>query len=216
MKKFETELEHLKQRVLEMGRTAEDMVTWAFATLVQHDQAATDRVIAAERALDRMQLEIDSEAIRLITVYTPIAKDLRFLLVVTRINVELERIGDQAENTCEYIRTLADVPPQLLIDGSRMFELTSGMVRGAMQAFEHEDVEQAEKVLQSDDEVDRLYHRKFSTLLTDEAAVDHLTRGVSMSLILVARALERIADHATNICEEVIFMVKSEDIRHQH
>jgi len=214
MKKFEQELENLKRRVLEMGHTTEEMVALSTSALVDRDQTAIERVLAHEATLDRFQLEIDGEAVRLITIYTPIARDLRFLLMVARINAELERIGDQAVNNCEYVQTLSTSPPGPLSDITQMSEITRGMVHDALEAFNQEDTEKARTVLKNDDDVDRLYNETFSDLLADTSDdADRLSR--SMNLILVARSLERIADHATNICEEVIYMVNSEDIRHQ-
>ena len=216
MKKFEQELESLKRRVMEMGHATEEMVALSTAALIERDASAMERVLAHEAALDRYQLEIDGEAIRLITIYTPIAKDLRFLLMVARINAELERIGDQAVNNCEYVQALSSSAPEgALNDLARMSEITHGMVRDALKAFDEEDLEKAQIVLKCDDEVDRLYSQTFSDLLED-TAVDADRVGRSMSLILVARSVERIADHATNICEEVIYMVNSEDVRHKH
>ena len=215
MKKFEQELENLKRRVVEMGHTTEEMVALSTSALVDRDQTAIERVLAHEATLDRFQLEIDGEAVRLITIYTPIARDLRFLLMVARINAELERIGDQAVNNCEYVQTLSTSPPGPLSDITQMSEITRGMVHDALEAFNQEDTEKARTVLKNDDDVDRLYNETFSDLLADTSNdADRLSR--SMNLILVARSLERIADHATNICEEVIYMVDSEDIRHQH
>jgi phosphate transport system protein len=123
MKKFEQELESLKQQVMEMGEVAESMVGWASAALAGRDRALILKVQASEPKLDRYQIEIDSEAIRLITIYTPIAKDLRFLLMVARINTELERIGDQALNNSEYVLQMLSAPPaQPLRDLSKMSE----------------------------------------------------------------------------------------------
>jgi len=215
MKKFEQELDSLKRRVMEMGKTTEEMVARSTAAFIDQDASAMENVLAAEALLDRFQLEIDGEAVRLITIYTPIAKDLRFLLMVARINAELERIGDQAVNNCEYVQTLKSASEVTMRDIARMSEITRGMVRGALDAFDQEDIDKAQAVLTSDDEVDQLYYQTFSDLLEDTADdADRLSR--SMNLILVARSLERIADHATNICEEVIYMVNSEDIRHKH
>ena len=215
MKRFEQELESLKRRVMEMGETTEEMVALSTAALIDRDSSAMERVLAGEAKLDRFQLEIDGEAVRLITIYTPIAKDLRFLLMVTRINAELERIGDQAVNNCEYVQTLSAAGPGPLDDIAKMSEITRGMVRNALDAFDQEDITKAQLVLECDDEVDQLYNQTFSDLLEDPTDdEDRLSR--SMNLILVARSLERIADHATNICEEVIYMVNSEDIRHKH
>jgi phosphate transport system protein len=215
MKKFEQELATVKQQVMEMGEVAESMVGWASAALVGRDRALIQKVQASERKLDQYQLDIDSEAIRLITVYAPIAKDLRFLLMVARINSELERIGDQALNNSEYVLQLLSAPPaQPLRDISRMSEVTRGMVHDALQAFHDEDTDKAQQVLTADDEVDALNAQTFRDLLTDKnVSLDSVNQ--SMTLILLARSLERIADHATNICEEVIYLVKGEDIRHQ-
>ena len=215
MKKFEHELASLKQRVMEMGAIAESMITWASDSLIKRDRAIIPQVLASEEKLDRFQIEIDSEAIRLITIYTPIAKDLRFLLMVVRINTELERIGDQAVNNCEYVEhVLSDPPPRLLDDLSKMTDITCEMVHGALQAFDLEDIQKAQKVLKLDDSVDALNALTFSDLLADRADDRDIIKR-SMNLILLARSLERIADHATNICEEVVFLVKGEDIRHQ-
>jgi phosphate transport system protein len=215
MKKFGQELDNLKEQVKEMGEVAEQMVAWSTAAMLERDSAIIQKVVTIEPRLDRYQLDIDAEAIRLITVYSPIAKDLRLLLMVARINSELERIGDQALNNCEYVELLLRTPPpQPLLDLSKMAAITQTMVHDAIHAFLHEDLERAERVLKADDEVDRLNSQTFRDLLTD-TVVDQDTINQCMILILIARSLERIADHATNICEEVIYMVKGEDIRHQ-
>lgn len=215
MKKFEQELDNLKQQVKEMGEVAEQMVVWASAAMIERDRAIIQQVLITEPKLDRFQVDIDREAIRLITVYSPIAKDLRFLLMVVRINTELERIGDQALNNCEYVEQLLSTPPpQPLLDLSKMAEITQKMVHDAFHAFLDEDIERAQRVLKADDEVDALNEQTFRDLLTD-TVVNEETINQCMILILIARSLERIADHATNICEEVIYMVKGEDIRHQ-
>ena len=214
MRKFEQELEQLKRRVMEMGAMAEEMVRSSTAAFVDHDAAALERVLADEPKLDQFQIEIDGEAVRLITIYAPIARDLRFLLMVTRINIDLERIGDQAVNNCEYVQSMSASPPGPLSDLSQMSENTRRMVHDALQAFDEEDAAKAEAVLKCDDEVDRLYNQTFRDLVED-VSEDADRLGRSMNLILVARSLERIADHATNICEEVIYMVRSEDIRHR-
>lgn len=215
MKKFEQELESLKQQLMKMGEVAESMVGWASAALVGRDRALILKVQASEPKLDQYQIEIDSEAIRLITIYAPIAKDLRFLLMVARINTELERIGDQALNNSEYVLQMLSAPPaEPLRDLNRMSEITRDMVHNALQAFHDEDTDRAQQVLQADDEVDSLNSQTFRDLL-GHREVDPETINQCMTLILLARSLERIADHATNICEEVIYLVKGEDIRHK-
>jgi phosphate transport system protein len=215
MKKFELELDSLRTRLIEMGQVAERMVARASEALVKRDRAIVADVMAGEETLDRFQVEIDGEAIRLITVYTPTAKDLRFLLMVVRINTELERIGDQAVNNCEYVEMfLSDPPARPLHDLSRMTDIACEMVHGALDAFASEDVEKARRVVALDDQVDALNRQTFTDLLADSSGDADMVKR-SMSLVLLARSIERIADHAENICEEVVFLVKGEDIRHQ-
>ena len=215
MSRFEQELDNLKRQVMEMGELAESMVAWAAAALIERDRAIIQQVLAAEPRLDRFQIGIDSEAVRLITIYSPAAKDLRFLLMVARITSELERIGDQAVNNCEYVELLLSAPPaQPLLDLSRMSAITHTMLHDALQAFTDEDIERAQRVLQSDDEVDALNAQTFRDLLRDTTP-DPDTVNQCMTLVLLARSFERIADHATNMSEEVIYLVKGEDIRHQ-
>ena len=215
MRKFEIELDNLKNRLLEMGQVAERMVARASEALVQRDRKIVADVMAGEERLDRFQVEIDGEAVRLITVYTPTAKDLRFLLMVVRINTEIERIGDQAVNNCEYVEMFLSNPPaRPLHDLSRMTDIACEMVHGALAAFASEDVDMARRVVALDDQVDALNRQTFTDLLADSADDPDMVKR-SMSIILLARSLERIADHAENICEEVVFLVKGEDIRHQ-
>ena len=215
MKKFEQELASIKQRVMDMGSVAEAMVARASQALVSRDPALIAQVREDENMLDRYQVDIDGEAVRLITIYTPTAKDLRFLLMVVRINTEIERIGDQAVNNCEYAEMFLSEPsPRSLKDLSTMSEITVSMVHGALEAFAEEDVKRAEEVLKLDDSVDALNAATFTDLVSEHTGDAEAIKR-SMSLILLARSLERIADHATNICEEVVFLVKGEDIRHQ-
>jgi phosphate transport system protein len=214
MKKFEEELGALKRRVVEMGERAQKMIALAVKALVDRDTAGIREVFAHEEEVDRCQMEIDNEAVRLIAVYSPVARDLRFLLMVTRINSELERMGDQAVNMCEDVELLVSEPElKPLIDLPRMAELTRGMVDGALRAFLDGDTGKAEETLEVDAQVDALDDQIFRELLTYMmSSPGNIT--CSVALILVARSLERIADHATNICEEVVYLVRGDDIRH--
>ena len=133
--------------------------------------------------------------------------------MIARINSELERIGDQAVDNCEYVELLTDPPPPLN-DLSNMSDIVLGMVHDALGAFQKEDAEAAEAVMKVDDQVDALNARIFRELLEHPVA-DPAIRAQCMSLILVARSLERVADHATNICEEVFYLVEAADIRHR-
>ena len=216
MKHFEQKLESLKRQVTEMGAAVESMLDCAATALLDRNAETIQRVIAIEPRIDQFQIEIDTEAIRLITIYAPIARDLRFLLMVARINSELERIGDQALNNCEYLDQLPPAPRrQPLGDLSRMSEIARNMVHEALQAFIDEDIVRARHVVAADDEIDALFVRTFKDLLI-EGSADPAIVNESMTMILLARSLERIADHATNISEEVIYLVKGEDIRHRH
>jgi phosphate transport system protein len=215
MTKLAEQLESLKRQVTEMGEAVESMVGWAAAALADRHQESIQQVTTSEPRIDRFQIEIDSEAIRLMTIYSPIARDLRFLLMVARINSELERIGDQALNNCEYIEQLSWTPrPKPLADLSQMYQVSRGMLHDALEAFKQEDLELAQQVVNTDDEVDALFVQTFRDLLTEGTSHPEIVTE-SMTMILLARSVERIADHATNICEEVIYLVKGEDIRHQ-
>ena len=214
MQKFAQELEHLKAQLIEMGDAVESMVVWSGAALVDRHPESMRRVIDGEPRIDEFQIAIDSEVIRLITVYSPTARDLRFLLMVARINSELERIGDQSLNNCEYIQQLPPPADTTAFRNLRkMSDTTRGMVHDALVTFKDEDVGRAQQLVSTDDVVDALYVQTFRDLLT--AGDDPKVIGDSMTMILLARSLERIADHATNICEEVFYLVKAEDIRHR-
>lgn len=213
MKKFDEELDALKRRLVEMGETGQRMIAQALNALVDRDASLIQSVFDAEATMNQLHVEIDNEAIRLLTIYTPVAADLRMLLMISRINSELERIGDQAVNMCDYVKLLVSEPElKPLVDLPRMAEMTSGMVRGSLEAFVDKDVDKATRIRNSDDAVDELNDSIFRELLEFVDAPENTKRGVA--LILTARSLERIADHATNICEEVIFLVLGKDVRH--
>ena len=213
MKQFQRELQTLKQQVIDMGTLAASMVADSSHALGRADAALIERVRTNEPTLDRFQVGIDREAIRLITIYTPVAKDLRFLLMIVRINSELERIGDQAVDNCEYVELLTP-PLTQPADLSTMSEVVLNMVEDALRAFRDEDTQKAQAVMRIDDRVDALNAQLFRDWL-EHPTPDADGRTLSMSLILFARSLERIADHATNICEEVFYLVEGTDIRHQ-
>ena len=163
MKQFQQELGQLKQRVLDMGSLAESMVADASRALIEGERATIQQVRTNEPKLDRLQVEVDREAIRLITIFTPVAKDLRFLLIIARINSELERIGDQAIDNCEYVELLTNPPPPLN-DLSNMSDIVLGMLHDALHAFREEDAQAAEAVMKVDDQVDALNARIFREL----------------------------------------------------
>ena len=214
-KKFDEELNSLKEKITDMGESAQEMFQLAMRALVERDGSLIDQILQLEDKVDQYQVGIDDDVVRLVTTYGPVALDLRFILMVTRINTELERIGDQSCNMCENVQLLL-AEPQLkeLVDLPRMADIASSMVRDSLKAFKKRDTKMALEVVRQDNDVDALNDQIFRELLTYMISdAKNITR--SLALILTARSLERIADHATNIAEEVVFLVKGEDIRHQ-
>jgi phosphate transport system protein len=214
-KKLDRELATLKEKLVTMGDLAQSMFQDAMQALVDRDEKLIKSVFRKEEQLDQYQVDIDDEAIRSLATFGPVALDLRFLLMVARINTELERIGDQACNMCEEVQLLLNEPPlKPLVDLPRMADTASRMVRQSLEAFTELSTLKAFQVIRADDEVDALNNQLFRELLTYMLG-DPKTVTRCVALILTARSLERIADHATNIAEEVIFLVKGEDVRHQ-
>jgi phosphate transport system protein len=213
-KQFDHDVLNLKKRLLAMGALAEEMIHLTISMLVDRNESLISEVRAAEERLDRLQREIDDETIRLIAVYTPVAARLRLLLMTTRINAELERIGDQAQNICRAYRHVLKEPPlKPFVDLPRMAHLAREMVRDALTAFVEESDALALAVTKKDEEVDSLYDQTFRELLTymlEDA--DNVSR--ALGLIFTAKAFERIGDHAVNIAEDVVYLVRGEDIRH--
>jgi phosphate transport system protein len=211
---FERDLAELKERLLWMGSLAERAVHQGVHAVLDTDAALAARVIQEEPAINEMQLEIDDRVLQLMALHQLMATDLRFALAVTRINADLERIGDQAVNIAESAqRILRHTQVKPYIDLPRMSELAEGMVRDSLNAFVRQDVELAKSVLTRDDEVDRLRDQVFRELLTYMMENSSLVFS-AFELILVAKNLERVADHATNIAEDIIYMVAGRDVRH--
>ncbi len=211
---FEQELAELKERLLYMGSLAEQAVHRSVQAVLEGDEPLARRVIGEESALNEMQIEIDERVMRLLALRQLMAADLRFVLAVTRINADLERIGDQAVNIAEAaLRLMRHPRVKPYVDLPRMSELTEGMVRDSLTAVVQLDVELARNVLHRDDQVDRLRDQMFRALLT-YMMEDSSYVFPSFELILVAKNLERIGDHATNIAEDVIYIVAGRDVRH--
>jgi len=184
--------------------------------LVHRKEEEAERVIAADQEINDLQIDIDDRALRLLATQSPLAVDLRLITSTMKINANLERIGDQAVNVAENVLKLLPYPPlKPLIDIPRMAEIAKKMTRDALDAFVNRDPDLARDVLRRDDEVDLLKDQIFRELLTYMMA-DPGTIGRALSLILISRNLERIADHATNIAEDVIFIAEARDVRHHH
>lgn len=212
--RFHQGLDELKQRLLVMGGLAEQAVDRAVHAYVTRDVAICHRVLEDEKAINVCEREIDEVAIDLLAMQQPMAVDLRFLVAVIKINADLERVGDQAVNIAERGVDLSKFPvADLPVDIARMASIAAGMVHQSLEAFIEENVQLAQQVLERDDIVDAINREAFESLTQVMKNNPSLTRQALDSLI-VARNLERVADHATNIAEDVIFWVRGADVRH--
>jgi len=211
---FQEELEQLKARLLEMGGLAEDRVRSAIRALVDRDPDLVDQVLAGDQPINQLHIEIDSRCFKMLALHQPMAVDLRAIVSGVKINTDLERVGDLAINIAEAGRRyLRHAPVKELIDISRMADIAQRMLRDALDAYVKRDLTLARHVLNQDDELDSLKTQVFRDLLNFMLQDPH-TIEPALDLILVSRHLERIGDHATNIAEDVIFMVSARDVRH--
>ena len=211
---FRDELDELKQRLLLMGGLAEERVRLAMQALVDRDRDLIADVVGGDQAVNAMQLEIDDRCFKLLALYQPMAVDLRTIVAAVKINGDLERVGDLAVNIAEAAERYVGHPPvKALIDLPRMGTLAQVMLRQALDAFVSQDIGSAQDVLEQDDALDGLKDQIFRELLTYMLG-DTRTIEPGIDLILISRHLERIGDHATNIAEDVIFIVEARDVRH--
>jgi phosphate transport system protein len=214
LRHFIEELDELQRRLLEMAGLVELAVHKSVLSLVDRDESEAQDVLRSEARINQMEIEIDDFAVGLLALYQPMAKDLRFLTAAIKINSDLERMGDLAVNTVERALSLIQQPEvKPLIDIPRMAKLVESMVRRSLDAFVNRDSELARTVLLSDDAVDDLRDGIYQELIRFMQS-DAGTISRALDLIFVARNLERIADHATNIAEDVLFLVKGVDVRH--
>lgn len=212
---FDEQLQGLKPHLMKMSALAETMIGDAVKALVQRDASVIPLVYEREAQVNRMQIEIDEMCLTLIALHQPAAGDLRFILGAAKTNSDLERLADQAINISDKTRRLLELPPlQPLVRIPRMADIARGMVTDSLHAFVNRDVLRAREVLLRDDEVDALKAEITADMLrlmsADPTAIER-----ALGLILIARNLERIGDHATNIAENTIFVVEGRDVRHQ-
>ena len=211
---FDEELGDLKQKILQMGALVEDQVERAKKALVQRDEVLAKQVIEDDRRVNTLDVEVDEYCLRLLALYQPTARDLRFVTTAMKISTELERMSDLAENICERAIELNE-EPQLkpYIDIPIMADRAIRMVGQALDAFVRGDSVLARKVLEEDDVVDELTEQVFRELLSFMMENPHtITRAIRLSF--VAKYIERIADHATNVAELVVYLVEGKIIRH--
>ncbi len=211
---FDEELKLLKEKLLEMAARAEEQIATAVRGLKDREEKLACQVLEREEAINLLDIEIDEMAMRLLALRQPMATDLRFITSAMKIGSDLERIGDLAVNIAERTMDLLKAPQlKPLIDIPRMAEMAQEMVRDALGAFIAGDAKLAKEVCERDDRVDQLNDQVFRELLT-YMMQDAGTISRAVDLILVGRHLERIADHATNIGEDVIYMVRGKTIKH--
>ena len=211
---YEADLAHLRTVILEMGGLVEDQIVQAVRALSERDDSLARLTIDRDHSVNRIDVEVDELCIKLLALHQPAARDLRLITTALKITTDLERAGDMAENICERVLELSR-EPQLkpLIDLPRMAAVAQGMLRQSLDAFVREDTELALQVCHQDDEVDGLADQLLRELLTFMLEDPH-TISRALRLIFISKYLERLADHATNIAEMVIFMVKGKSIRH--
>ena len=213
-KKYEEDLKKLHEEILYMGGLVEDQIQKAVKSLVDRDSELAKIIIERDHEVNRLDVEIDELCIRLLALHQPAGKDLRFITTGLKITTDLERIGDMSVNTCERALEL-NQEPQLkpYIDIPRMARIAQRMTRESLDAFVREDTSLALKVCKDDEEIDQLNSQIFREVITFMIEDPHtVSRAIKISAI--SKYLERMADHATNIAEMVIFMVKGKSIRH--
>ncbi len=213
-KKYEEDLKRLRDDILSMGGLVEDQIQKAVSSLVDRDSKLAETIIERDHEVNHLDVEIDDLCIRLLALHQPAGKDLRFITTGLKITTDLERIGDMAVNICERALEL-NLEPQLkpYIDIPRMAQITQRMIRESLDAFVREDTDLALKVCKDDQEVDDLNSQIFRETISFMIEDPH-TINRAMKIGFISKYLERIADHATNIAEMVIFMVKGKSIRH--
>jgi len=211
---FDEQMQGLLEKLVLMGRLAESMVQLALRVLIERNESLTDEVMRKENEVNDLQLEIDDRAVKLTALQQPVGSDVRFLFMASRIATELERIADQAVNICENAHHVVKAAPlKPLVDLPRMGEISETMVRESIEALVNRDCEMARVVLEEEKQVDLFRDQIFRVLLTYMMA-DHGTIERALALILISRNLERVGDHATNIAEEVIYLVEGREVRH--
>ena len=213
-KHFQRELDRIKQMILSMGAIVEERFRDMVTAIEYFDMEIAEKIIKSDYEIDEMDVEIEEECLKIMALHQPVVVDLRFLAAVLKINKELERIGDEAVNVAQRIETITKKRgADFVFDYSTMAEKAQTMLKMSLDALVNFDVDAALKVLTMDDKVDEIkneaYRRIKSAIQKNPDHVEYL-----INLLLISRHLERMADHATNIAEEVVYMVEGEIVRH--
>lgn len=208
------ELDKIKKKILSLGALVEDRVRMTSDAVENRDAVIAQKIIDTDWEIDEMEVEVEEECLKLLALHQPVAVDLRFIVTVIKINNDLERIGDQAVNIAERVLTISKRPEMdFVFDYAPMAEKTETMLKMSLDALVNVDVDLASKVIKLDDEVDAIKELAYDRI---KAAIKENPKrvGYLINLLLISRHLERLADHATNIAEEVIYLIEGEIVRH--
>lgn len=212
---LQKEIENLKNRILSLGAMVEEHVSMAIKSVENKDADLANSIIKADIKIDETEVEVEEECLKVLALHQPVAVDLRFITAVIKINNDLERIGDEAANIAERVVYIASRPPlEVSFDYKLMSEKTRAMLKSSLDALVNMDVDLAYKVRLQDDEVDDI-NREIYENVRDVVIKKPVRAGYLINLISISRHLERIADHATNIAEEVIYMIEGVIQRHK-
>ena len=215
MKHFQRELDKIKKMLLSLGAIVEQRVERIKQAIADRNVDIAKEIIHLDYEIDEMEVEIEEECLKVIALHQPVATDLRFLVAVIKINNDLERIGDQAVNIAQRLVLIAKRPvAPFRFDYSVMADKAEAMLRMSLDSLVNQDIDVAIKVLQMDDDVDNIKDEAYDRI--KQALVDGVTTdiGYMINLLLISRHIERLADHATNIAEEVVYMIEGEIVRH--
>jgi phosphate transport system protein len=214
MRHFQDDLDQLKSSLVGMAGLAEEQVRKAMTALLQRSVDLAREVVAGDDVIDDLEIEIDAAAINLLALQQPMARDLRFITMAMKISSDLERVGDHAVNIADAVKYMVAAPPfPVLPEIEEMVRLATDMLADSLDAFIRADAAAARDILKRDDRVDELHDNNFRILLT-HMMEDPRKITAGMDLLLISGNLERIADLATNICEEVIFLVEGKTVKH--
>ena len=211
---YEGELRKIREMLLMMGAKVEEMLSQAMRALIERDSELADRTLYLDRQINRLEMEVDDLCLRVLARRQPVASDLRFVTMALKVVTDLERMGDLGVNICERVVELNEEPPlESYLQVVSMAEAAQEMLREALDAFVVGDALKAEQVMDRDETVDRL-HAEIIPELVGSMTLDPTLVPRAIRLISIAKYLERVADHATNIAEMVVFMVRGQDVRH--
>ena len=214
-KHFDRELEKLKKKILSLGALVEERVYLAIKAIENRDPDLAKRIIRSDHEIDETEVEVEEECLKILALYQPVAVDLRFIVAVIKINNDLERIGDEAVNIAERIQSIAKRSTfSFHFDYTEMAEIAAAMLKQSLDALVNLDIDTAFRVITMDDEVDDIQRNAYSQI--KQAMREHPEEMTYLiNLYLISRHLERVADHATNIAEEVVYLIEGEIVRHE-